>query len=218
MDSLLLHYYARRAQEYERIYERPERQADLAALDKLLRSLLVDRDVLELACGTGYWTARVAPVVRSVLATDLTPEVLAIARDKSYPPGQVRFAEADAYAPETVPGRFSAVMAGFWWSHVPRQRLPVFLRHVRDRAGTTCRVVFFDNRFVSGSSTPISRTDEHGNTYQERTLADGTRHEVLKNFPSRAELFDIVAPDARDVTYTELHYYWCLSYTVRPER
>ena len=37
-----------------------------------------------------------------------------------------------------------------------------------------------DNRYVEGSSTPIIRRDRFGNTYQERVLRDGTRHEVLR--------------------------------------
>ena len=36
------------------------------------------------------------------------------------------------------------------------------------------RFVFVDNRYVPGSSTPISREDGQGNEYQERTLRDGT--------------------------------------------
>ena len=45
-----------------------------------------------------------------------------------------------------------------------------------------------DNKYVKGSSTPISRTDAHGNTYQTRPLKDGSTHEVLKNFPSHLQL------------------------------
>jgi protein-L-isoaspartate O-methyltransferase len=35
--------------------------------------------VLELAAATGYWTAVAAPVASAVVATDINPEVLAIA-------------------------------------------------------------------------------------------------------------------------------------------
>ena len=41
-------------------------------------------------------------------------------------------------------------------------------------------MVYVDNRYVAGSSTPISRRDEFGNTYQLRSLKDGTHYEVLK--------------------------------------
>ncbi len=85
-DPTLLDYYARRAEQYEQIYQKPERQAKLALLKAYLVKLLAGRDVLEVACGTGYWTAHLAPFTRSILATDAADEVLDVARAKTYPP------------------------------------------------------------------------------------------------------------------------------------
>ena len=48
MDTLAA-YYAARAREYERIYDRPERQADLARMKDLVPSYFTGRDVLELS-------------------------------------------------------------------------------------------------------------------------------------------------------------------------
>ena len=90
MDKLA-EYYAKRANEYERVYAKPERQRDLAALKERVRRMLAGRRVLELACGTGYWTEVFAPVAKEVTALDVNEEVLAIARAKSYPPGRVEF-------------------------------------------------------------------------------------------------------------------------------
>ncbi len=59
-DARLVDYYAKRASEYERIYEKPERQNDLEILRNLFRKTLAGRNVLEIACGTGYWTQVVA--------------------------------------------------------------------------------------------------------------------------------------------------------------
>ncbi len=50
-------YYRARAQEYDQVYEKPERQADLARLRAWLAPVLDGRRVLEVAAGTGYWTA-----------------------------------------------------------------------------------------------------------------------------------------------------------------
>ena len=212
--SGLLEYYRRRAREYERIYDKPERQADLAVLRERLPRLLAGRDVLEIACGTGYWTLACAPAARSILATDLTEETLAIARAKDYPPGRVRFAEADAYTLEGLEGRFDAGLACFWWSHLPKERIPAFLGTWHRRLGPGARVVLLDNRYVAGSSTPLSRADAAGNTYQARKLADGTEHEVLKNFPTREELAGVLEGRASGLEWLELPYYWCLAYTI----
>ena len=57
----LVSYYSRRAAEYERIYRRPERQTDLSTLRQMLSDELRGRDILEIACGTGYWTEWLAP-------------------------------------------------------------------------------------------------------------------------------------------------------------
>jgi demethylmenaquinone methyltransferase/2-methoxy-6-polyprenyl-1,4-benzoquinol methylase len=75
-------------------------------------------------------------------------------------------------------------------------------------------VVLLDNRFVEGSSTPISRRDADGNTYQQRSLDDGSVHEVLKNFPDRAAALSAIGERARDAVWTEHTHYWVLGYTL----
>ncbi|MFL5403216.1 MAG: class I SAM-dependent methyltransferase [Gemmatimonadales bacterium] len=215
MSSDLLAYYARRADEYERVYEKPERQSELSVLATLLRNALAGHDVLEIACGTGYWTAVLASVSRSVVATDASPEVLELARRKSYPAGRVRLALADGYAPARIEGSFTAAFAGFWWSHVPREALGGFLQALHGRLGAGARVVLCDNRYVEGSSTPLGKTDAAGNTYQHRRLDNGESHEVLKNFPSAEDLSRMLrACGAADISLTELTYYWCVTYLI----
>jgi len=210
----LLAYYTQRAHEYEQIYEKPERQPDLGRLRSWLQETVAGERVLEIACGTGYWTAAVAPFATAVTATDASPEVLALARLKQYPPGRVQFVVADAYALEPVGGEFTAGLAAFWWSHVPRERHREFLLSLHRRLGTGALVVLMDNRFVSGSSTAISREDAAGNTYQQRRLAGGSTYEVLKNFPTSVELDAALSPLAVDLSITELAYYWMVRYRV----
>jgi demethylmenaquinone methyltransferase/2-methoxy-6-polyprenyl-1,4-benzoquinol methylase len=205
-------YYAQRAVEYEQIYHRSERQDDLTHLATLLRSLFQGHDVLEIACGTGYWTQHLARSARSVVATDYNAEVLAIARHKAYPDNTVSLLQADAYTLANVAGDFTAAFAGFWLSHVPRARLPAFLAtlHAKLRSGAV--VVMIDNLYVEGNSTPIARTDAEGNTYQIRQLTDGTRYEILKNFPTNAALQETFAPCARTVEILNYTYFWLVRY------
>jgi demethylmenaquinone methyltransferase/2-methoxy-6-polyprenyl-1,4-benzoquinol methylase len=210
----LLAYYAQRAHEYEQIYEKPERQLDLSRLRSWLRDALAGHRILEIACGTGYWTSAVASVAAAITATDASPEVLALARRKQYPPDRVQFEMADAYALDRVDGEFTAGFAAFWWSHVPRERQSMFLSGLHRRLGIGAVVVLMDNRFVDGSSTAISRRDAAGNTYQQRRLADGTTHEVLKNFPSSAEVKAAFWPLGAELSITELVYYWMVRYRV----
>src|SRR5687767_13956386 len=207
-------YYARRAAQYEKIYDKPERQADLARLRAELPQLFKDERVLEIACGTGYWTMLIAAHAESVLAIDAVEDVLAIARSKSYPRSNVRFEQGDAYALPAWPEKFSACFAGFWWSHVPLARLDAFLEGLSAKLATGARVAFLDNRYVAGSSTPISRRDAEGNGYQQRQLADGTTHEVLKNFPTAGQMEKRLGRHGGDVRFTNYQYYWVATYRI----
>jgi SAM-dependent methyltransferase len=207
----LIDYYRRRAAEYEKIYAWPERQPDLELLRKDIPARLAGREVLEIACGTGYWTERIAATAKRILATDLAAEPMAIARAKNYG-CPVEFRVADAYALDEPFGSFDAAFAGFWWSHVPISRRSAFLRSLHSRLKRGARVVIFDNRYVEGSMHPIVETDAEGNTYQRRRLADGTEHRVLKNFPSEEDLRASLVGLASTVRYTPLQYYWLLDY------
>jgi demethylmenaquinone methyltransferase/2-methoxy-6-polyprenyl-1,4-benzoquinol methylase len=207
-------YYARRAPHYERIYHRPERQADLRTMESWLAAAFAGRDVLEIACGTGWWTPHGARHAASWLATDLDPGTMAVARAKALPEC-VSFAAVDAYTLDGLPQRpFSGLFAGCWWSHVPLARLAPWLQSLHDRLAPGARVAFLDNAFVAGSSTPIARRDADGNGYQWRALDDGSVHEVLKNFPRRDEALACLGPRARDCEWIAHTHYWMLSYTL----
>jgi 2-polyprenyl-3-methyl-5-hydroxy-6-metoxy-1,4-benzoquinol methylase len=204
--SDLAEYYRDRAREYDAVYDKPERQEDLVRLRTLLPPLVAGRSVLEVAAGTGYWTKALATTATSVLATDVNEETLAVARERSYGPGQVDFAVADAFDLAATPGRFDAIFAGFFWSHVPRADVRRFALSLLDRVEPGGVVILADNRYVEGSNYPITRTTEGGDTYQTRQLSDGRSYEVLKNFPAREELVAAVAP--AELEWTELTYFW----------
>jgi demethylmenaquinone methyltransferase/2-methoxy-6-polyprenyl-1,4-benzoquinol methylase len=210
----LIDYYARRASEYDSIYSKPERQEDLAQLKQHLRDLLEGRHILELACGTGYWTEVVSPVASSILATDINNEVLSIAKQRQYTNNNVRFARADINDLSAVQGEFTAVFAAFYWSHLQKQTLPSFLRNLYKNFPSGTLIVFVDNQYVEGNSTPIAATDAEGNTYQDRVLKDGSRFRVLKNFPSVEDIQGAVGDSGSGVDVKLSTYYWCASYRI----
>ena len=204
-------YYQQRAPEYDEVYAKPERQADLAELKRLLAPLVAGRRVLEIAAGTGYWTQVIAPGAASVTATDLNPETLAVAASRDYGRARPFLVTADAYRLDAVEGEFDLVFGGFWWSHVARADTGRFLAGVAARAEPGARLVLADNRYVPGSNHPITRTGPDGDTFQLRKLRDGREYEVLKNFPGRGQLAADLAPWVADLRYTELEYYWLAS-------
>lgn len=206
-------YYAARAPEYDRVYQKPERQNDLRAIESWLPLAFSGRSILEVACGTGYWTQFIAPVAKSIHAIDSSPEVLAIARER-ITAQHVQFVESNAYCLPTLTPRPSGGFAGFWLSHIPRSTVRSFLQSFNQSLRPEAKVVLMDNRFVEGNSTPISTHDTDGNTYQVRSLADGTTHQVLKNFLTEEQLRDAVADIADNVQFHEWQYFWALEYRV----
>ena len=204
-------YYQQRAAEYDAVYEKPERQDDLAQLRRVLPPLVAGKRVLEIAAGTGYWTEVLAGTAASIMATDLNAETIAIAAQRQYGPADVTMRTADAYQLAAVPGEFDLVFCGFWWSHVGRADIPRFLAGLRARVGPGTGLILLDNRYVAGSNHPVTRTGPDGDTYQQRALADGREYEVLKNFPDLEDVAAALADIATELTWTEFTYYWLAS-------
>ena len=211
----LENYYSKRAREYEQVYEKPERQRELAWLRSRIPQIYRGRTVLEVACGTGYWTQFIAQAAHRVYAGDINESVLEIAREKELPPGKVTFMKADAITLEGVPPGCNAAFAGFWWSHVKKSGVRQFVANLAAKLEPGSVVGILDNSWAHGSSTPLSRTDAEGNTYQMRKLASGEPFEVLKNFPTAGELTEAVRPVAREANLESLHYYWLLLFTLK---
>jgi len=209
--STMQSYYAARASEYDRIYLKPERQTDLRAIEHWLPPKFAGARVIEVACGTGYWTQFIAPVASRVLALDAAPETISIAKTR-VPEGKVDFLVGDAYALPQHVRQFDAAFAGFWFSHVPKSTQREFLLGLAARLEPGAKVVFLDNRYVEGSSSPVTARDAEGNTFQTRQLSDGSTYTVLKNFPSEAELLELVLGLGERPVFTTWQYYWAFEY------
>jgi SAM-dependent methyltransferase len=209
----LITYYAARAAEYDEVYCKPERQEDIRSLRSILRDLLRGHSVLEVACGTGFWTQEIATTANHVHATDASDSVLKIASERLRHHRNVSVDRDDAFTVRGAGGVFDAAFAGFWWSHVRKgEQLCRFLDVLHARLQPGALVVFADNRYVEHSSVPISRKDADGNTYQMRQLRDGIEYEVLKNFPGEAEVRSVLQSRSSLLDFRWLTYYWCLSY------
>jgi len=199
--------------EYERIYAKPERQVDLAALRARIRKLVTGRKLLELACGTGYWTDVMSARANRVTALDVNEEMLAIARTKEHA-GAVEFVRGSAWQIPDFGRSHDALFAGHWWSHVLLEDLDRFLGHVGAAVAPGALIAFLDNRYVEGSSTPVARRDAAGNSYQLRKLEDGSSHEVLKNFPAEGELIQRASRHGWGAHVDLFGHYWLLTYWV----
>src|SRR5207247_7817995 len=144
---------SRRASEYEQVYEQPDGQHGLEGLRRRIPELLRERTVLEVACGTGYWTQFIARTAAKVHACDINEAVLEIAREKPIPRQRVDFFKADAITLEGVPSGCDAAFAGFWWSHVKKSDLARFVRNLADHVEPGALAAILDNQYAEGSST-----------------------------------------------------------------
>jgi ubiquinone/menaquinone biosynthesis C-methylase UbiE len=212
MNTDLVSYYKDRAKEYEKIYAKPERQEDLKTATSLLQEIFAEKQVLEIACGTGFWTEKIAKTATSILATDINETVIDVARKKDFSEKQVSFELADIYN-FPIQDKFESLFGGFIWSHILLQDLDKFLSTINSLVSPGATVVFMDNNYVEGSNHIITKMDEFGNSFQTRKLEDQTTHLVLKNFPTEEFLREKLKDISSEIKFFNLQYYWILCYT-----
>jgi len=209
MTEEVTRYYARRAREYERVYEMPAWQPGLAELRRRVPAVFGARRVFEVACGTGYWTEIVAAVAKSVHATDVNAETLARARARPYARGNVTFAVRDAYARSDEPPRCDAGLAGLWLSHVDAGRMDEFIDAFHSHLTHGAAVMAFDERDDPTRTARGIRVDvATGNRYEARRLDNGERYEIVKNFIDEPALRRVLGRRARGLTYDDLGRFW----------
>lgn len=214
MNTDIVSYYKDRAKEYEKLYSKPERQEDLKSAATILQEIFADKQVLEIACGTGYWTEKIAATATSIFATDINESVIEIAKKKDFLSKQVSFGIADIYN-FSDNNKFESLFGGFIWSHILLQDLDKFLLTVNSLVSAGGTVVFMDNNYVEGSNHPITERDEHGNSFQTRKLEDNTTHLVLKNFPTEIFLQQKLKDMVGEFKFFNLTYYWIICYTTK---
>ena len=204
-------YYAKRALEYEDIYLRPERQDYIRQSKNLLKEYFNNKYVLEVACGTGFWTETISEVSKYILATDINSEVIEIAKNKVYN-CKIDFIQDDSYELSRIKEKYDSFFAGFWFSHIPKSKIEIFFNVIHKKTNKNALIIFMDNLYVEGKNTPISRFDAEGNSYQIRKLKDNSQHEVLKNFYKENELKNYFKKYGNEIEITNKKYYWILKY------
>lgn len=191
-----LSYYRARAREYDQWFLRqgrydrgPEHRAawfrEITAVHRALEALIEGKDVLELACGTGLWTSRLAARSSRVLAVDAAPEMLSINRERLRT-GNVEYSQADIFS-WAAPRTFDLVFFSFWLSHVPRGRFDEFWDNVRRALKPTGSAFFVDGLFE-----PTSTARDHDSIDRSgvvrRKLNDGREFQIVKIFYEPSEL------------------------------
>lgn len=211
MNSDIISYYKDRAKEYEKVYNKPERQSDLLLAKQILQDTFKDKSVFEIACGTGYWTEKISVTAKNILATDINDSVIEVAKSKSYSLDKVEFKIADIFNLINI-NKQESLFGGFIWSHINLQELNIFIHIINNLVENEGIIIFMDNNYIEGSNLPVTEKDNFGNTYQTRALENGTTHKVLKNFPTEKFIRQLLTNKATDIEFINLQYYWILKY------
>ncbi len=183
-------YYRARAPEYDAWFLRQGRydrgeahraqwEAEVERLERALAAFAPSGDILELACGTGWWTERLAGYGSSLTAVDASPEVLELNKKRLL--ADVTYLEADLFAwePERT---FDTVFFSFWLSHVPPERFAAFWDTVRRSLRPGGRVFFIDSRYTPEATAKDHQLGLPENVSETRKLDDGRSFEIVKVF------------------------------------
>jgi SAM-dependent methyltransferase len=215
-DEALRKYYDQRASVYDDMYLRrdPLWRKNLEALADEMAKTLSGRSVLEIACGTGFWTEIVARTAKNVVAVDASEKMLEIARKRKNQNPNVEYVHGDAYSLEEISGKFDAGLANFWFSHVPKSRIEEFLSSFHHRLERPALVFIADNRYVLGIGGQLITKPGIEDTFKLRDGADGSEHEVLKNYYNRDTLERLFSPESVNLKIHETKYFWSVKYMV----
>jgi SAM-dependent methyltransferase len=215
-DEALRRYYDERANVYDDLYLRrdPDWRKDLEALADEIAKALSGRRVLEVACGTGFWTEIAAKTATRVVAVDSSEKMLELARKRKKRNANVEYVQGDAYSLEEISGKFDAGLANFWFSHVPKSRITEFLSNFHNRLERPAIVFMADNRYVPGIGGQLITKLGIEDTFKLREGSDGSKHEVLKNYYDRDALEQLFSSKASNLKIHEMRYFWSVQYVV----
>jgi demethylmenaquinone methyltransferase/2-methoxy-6-polyprenyl-1,4-benzoquinol methylase len=188
-------YYEERAPEYEDVWFRRGRYdlgpagnarwfAETARLEAAVDAFDATGEVLELACGTGLFTRRLATRARRLTALDASGAVLAMNRERVGDP-TIRYVHADLFEWEPPVGvRYDVIFSSFLISHIPPARFEAFWDRLRGWLAPSGRVFFCDD--VAGGierpSNPGEDVRDGPDFAHRRRLHGGQEYTIVKVF------------------------------------
>ena len=212
----MVNYYAKRAREYEEVYYRddPGRQHALKNMAAAIRSHFVSHSVLELACGTGYWTSQLSQVAKSIVAIDINEEVMQVAKTKQFA-CEIKFQKEDIYHLSFNQDEFDGGMTHFLFSHIPKSKIDGFLSDFHKVLAPGAKVLISDDA-QSPLDNPIYKPHDE-NAYSERSLIDGSKYLILKNFFTDEDLISIFSKHVPGFSEKNIYrdgYFWRVTYAL----
>ena len=202
-----IEYYRARAPEYDDWFYRHGRydqgeahtrqwQREAQQIRDQLRSASGFGHILEMAPGTGIWTAELIQIGERVTALDASPEMIKINRAKLLSDiVDYQLTDLFSYEPQR---QYDMVFFGFWLSHVPADRMSSFLEMVQRALKPGGRLFFVDSGEVDLSRSHTG-TANLGGQLQQRVLKDGRQFDIVKVYYDPAELTEALRGHGFDI-------------------
>jgi len=201
-----LRYYRARAAEYDSTSYAAD-AGELSSVPAIVDRLGISGDVVELACGTGIWTAELVRHATTLTALDGAPEMLDLARRRV--PTGVCFEQVDLFD-WTPTSSWDVVFFSAWLSHVPADLFDDFWSRVAKALRPGGRAVALDEL-----PTRSSHEEQLEGEVAVRTLRDGTKHEIVKVFWEPGALEKRLVALGWRATVTPIEHGWYLLYARR---
>jgi demethylmenaquinone methyltransferase/2-methoxy-6-polyprenyl-1,4-benzoquinol methylase len=193
-----IQYYRDRSTEYDEWFLRLGRYdkgetinnlwfSEVKQLVDILDQFNAQGDVLELACGTGWWTEQLVRYANTITAVDASSEVMDINRSKlSGNSCPINYEQHDLFTWQ--PDRkFDIIFFSFWLSHVPPELLDSFLDKIRISLKKNGRIFFIDS-LPNNIATAHDQTFDKDNHINKRKINNGKEYDIIKVFYEPNEL------------------------------
>ncbi|MEJ2551118.1 MAG: class I SAM-dependent methyltransferase [Anaerolineales bacterium] len=210
-------YYQARSREYDEWFYRQGRYdrgealnrrwfSEVEEVSRALHAFEPAGNVLEIACGTGLWTAQIVQHATQVTAIDAVSEVLAINQSRVNS-SKVHYLQANIF--EWQPReQYDTIFFAFWLSHVPPERFEAFWTLVKSALKPKGRVFFIDSRYDATSTAQDHALEGSNATTISRRLNDGREFRIVKVFYDAAQLSERLAKTGWQFTIEETSHYF----------
>ncbi len=204
-------YYSRRAPDYEKIYYRDDevRRKEIDGVAESLKELVTEKDVLDIPAGTGYWMEIMSQKASSIVASDLSIEMLNETKKKRFN-CQTDYVLANINQLPFAKNCFDIIAVGFWVSHHPLQDLPELFSNLKKLLRPNGKIWFIDNNPPPAEFhiEKLIGKDEQGNVYKKRFLDDGQEYTIIKNYFTEKEVKNLFSISFKIESLTYGKYYW----------
>ncbi|MFH1699035.1 MAG: class I SAM-dependent methyltransferase [Candidatus Zixiibacteriota bacterium] len=209
MRAQTIEYYQKRAAEYDKIYYRdnPERQAELKDLYLLSQNALAGRSVLDVACGTGFWTRIISEQARKITGIDINQTTLDKAGTKEFG-CPVEFITGDWRKMPETNKQFDGLLMTYVLSHVKRQDNDALREAIKSIIPPGSPAFLCDNNLLCEMERELIWDEDGINSYKLRKLENGEEFTILKNYFDKEELLLVFERWGKVNKFIFKDYYW----------